>query len=332
MNTNNNYYLYRGEDAPKNKEALWLHHSLYKDLSSPIVLDIYSQGKWQSVNASDSAIKGIGVNTICEMTQAEYDALTEKDANTIYIIGTTEDIANGHEYVDLGLTDEEENKIMFSPYNIGASSLEEVGDYYAWGELEPKETYDWSNYKWCNGTQYTLTKYNENSRYGIVDNKFTLDLEDDAVNVLFGSLWKIPSNKELNILISTINNPDYLWEYTNINNKAGWRITYNINGNYIFLPVTGQKYSTNIIDSGFGFYTSCDKLFDYRNNFLEFGDIISSIKINHHTRSFGRVIRPVLTIPKDYNPEVTGYKLYKGSILIADSNLPNEIEQLLASI
>ena len=52
---------------------------------------------------------------------------------------------NGHEYIDMGTS------VMWSPVNLGATTMGEYGDYYAWGELEPKEKYNWDNYKWCRG-------------------------------------------------------------------------------------------------------------------------------------------------------------------------------------
>jgi hypothetical protein len=48
---------------------------------------------------------------------------------------------------------------LWATCNIGAQNPEDYGDYYAWGETETKGTYDWSTYKWCNGTNSTLTKY-----------------------------------------------------------------------------------------------------------------------------------------------------------------------------
>ena len=76
---------------------------------------------------------------------------------------------NGHEYVDLGLS------VKWATCNVGASSPEEYGDYFAWGEVEPKSSYGWSTHKYCNGYESTLTKYNYSSSYGTVDNKTTLD-------------------------------------------------------------------------------------------------------------------------------------------------------------
>ena len=74
-----------------------------------------------------------------------------------------------HEWVDLGLP----SGTLWATCNVGANAPEEYGDYFAWGETEPKEVYSWTNYKWCNGDYNTMTKYCSNSDYGangFVDN------------------------------------------------------------------------------------------------------------------------------------------------------------------
>ena len=63
---------------------------------------------------------------------------------------------NGHGYVDLGL----DSGTKFADTNLGAGNPWEPGNYYAWGELKPKDTYDWSTYQWCDGTEDNITKYN----------------------------------------------------------------------------------------------------------------------------------------------------------------------------
>ena len=51
--------------------------------------------------------------------------------------------------------------------NIGAVIPTEAGDYYAWGEVEPKSRYEWSTYKYCKGTgsYRDFTKYSTKSIY-----------------------------------------------------------------------------------------------------------------------------------------------------------------------
>ena len=70
--------------------------------------------------------------------------------DTVY---TTDTIYLEPEYVDLGLS------VKWATFNVGATSPEDYGDYYAWGETMPKDIYSWTNYKWCDGTQNNMTKY-----------------------------------------------------------------------------------------------------------------------------------------------------------------------------
>lgn len=60
---------------------------------------------------------------------------------------TTEEktIIDGHEYVDLGLPD----GALWATCNIGANSPEEFGNYFAWGETQPKDNYGTASYKHC---------------------------------------------------------------------------------------------------------------------------------------------------------------------------------------
>ena len=69
--------------------------------------------------------------------------------------------------------------------NVGATKPEDYGDYFAWGETEPKSDYGWAAYKFELGTDYNgpFSKYVTKSSYGTVDNKTVLDPEDDAVHV-----------------------------------------------------------------------------------------------------------------------------------------------------
>ena len=137
-----------------------------------------------------------------------------------------------HEWVDLGLP----SGTLWATCNVGASKPEEYGDYFAWGETEPKEDYSWSTYKWCNGAQSTLTKYCTSSSYGTVDNKIELEAGDDAATVHWGSNWQMPSVEQIEELISG--------NYTTISKITqdgvyGCKITSSSNGNSIFFPAGG---------------------------------------------------------------------------------------------
>ena len=157
-----------------------------------------------------------------------------------------ENTENGHEYVDLGLS------VKWATCNVGATTPEEYGDYFAWGEVEPKEVYDWTTYKWCNGSSNTLTKYNNKSSYGTVDNKTTLELSDDAATTSWGGSWRMPTDTELTEL-----REQCTWTWTTENGVNGYKVTSKGNSNSIFLPAAGfyQGDSLNHIGK-YGLYWS----------------------------------------------------------------------------
>ena len=161
------------------------------------------------------------------------------------LLNPNHDPYNGHAYVDLGLS------VKWATCNVGATSPEEYGDYFAWGETTPKTTYDWSTYKYCNGTYDSMTKYCIDSEYGTVDNKTTLELSDDAAHVNWGGSWRMPTKAEQDELRNTDN---CIWTWTTQNGVNGYKVTSNKNGNSIFLPAAGFRYDSNLYSAGSGGY------------------------------------------------------------------------------
>ena len=136
-----------------------------------------------------------------------------------------------HEYVDLGLS------VKWATCNVGASKPEDNGNLYAWGETEVKEQYTMRTSKW--GSPFSLKKYNINSEQGTVDNKTTLDLEDDVAHVTWGGNWRMPTREEMDEL-----HDNCTWEWTTINGVNGYRVTSKKQGytnRSIFLPASGYK-------------------------------------------------------------------------------------------
>ena len=150
-----------------------------------------------------------------------------------------------YEAIDLGLS------VKWASCNVGATKPEEYGGYYAWGETEEKSNYNWSTYKWCNGSEDTMTKYCTSSDYGIVDNKTVLDLEDDVAHVKWGGDWRMPSLDEIKELRNNCT-----WQWTSVNGVNGYKVT-GPNGNSIFLPAAGLFDGTETYQTGSrGFYWS----------------------------------------------------------------------------
>ncbi|MEE0994244.1 MAG: hypothetical protein UH541_04955 [Prevotella sp.] len=155
-----------------------------------------------------------------------------------------------HDYVDLGLP----SGTLWATCNVGASSPEEYGDYFAWGEIEPKNDYSVSTYKYCKGTFSTLTKYCTNSSCGTVDNKTELEPSDDAATANWGSGWQMPSFEQCRELY---NSSYTTTTWTTMNGKYGRKITSKSNGNSIFLPAAGCRRGTSLDSAGsFGCYWS----------------------------------------------------------------------------
>lgn len=160
------------------------------------------------------------------------------------------------EFVDLGLS------VKWATCNVGAYKPEEYGGYYAWGETETKSTYTWSTYKYCNGSSSTLTKYNNRSDNGTVDNKTKLDESDDVAHVKWGGNWRMPTQDEFTELIDSCT-----WIWTTQNGVKGFKVTSKKSGyrdRSIFLPVAGYRDDTSLINVGsYGFYWSSSLDTDY---------------------------------------------------------------------
>ena len=141
--------------------------------------------------------------------------------------GTTTDKVG---YVDLGLP----SGNLWAECNLGASSPEAYGDYYAWGEVEPKQEYTYPNHKWYKEGAPSLgfTKYNNE------DGKLTLEDEDDAVIQKLGNGWRTPTLADFRELtnqkLTTI-------KKTTLNGVAGYQITSKKNKKSIFIPCAGFK-------------------------------------------------------------------------------------------
>ena len=147
---------------------------------------------------------------------------------------------DNHEWVDLGLP----SGTLWATCNLGANSPDEYGDYFAWGETEPKDVYNWSAYKWCNGSYNTLTKYCTNSSYGTVDNKTELDIEDDAAYANWGENWRMPTLDQQTELRTKCT-----WSWTTQNGVNGHLVT-GPNGNTLFLPAAGYRYDSSLDNAG----------------------------------------------------------------------------------
>ena len=229
-----------------------------------------------------------------------YFAGFNSDSICIMITSMTVENHPVPEAIDLGLP----SGLKWASFNLGASAPEEYGDYYAWGETEPyyssldpltwkegKEAgYDWRSYKWCKGSDNTMTKYCTDSSYGyngFTDGKTVLELEDDAAHVNLGGNWRMPTDAEWKELCENCT-----WIWITQNGVDGRLVTAN-NGNSIFLPVTGTRRGTSHYDAGFSGNYLSSSLSGQPNFawvlFFFSRDVYPSL----NSRCFGYSVRPV---------------------------------------
>ncbi len=162
--------------------------------------------------------------------------------------------AKQYEYVDLGLP----SGTKWAKCNVGAKKESDYGIMFAWGQTDnavasnfvdsKNYPYSWASYEHCNGTYNTLTKYNNKSSYGTVDNKTVLDPEDDVATQIMGREWRMPTKDEI---IELLDNTTKEW--TQVNGVNGRKFTAS-NGNSIFIPAAGNCSNGSVGNVGYRGY------------------------------------------------------------------------------
>ena len=128
--------------------------------------------------------------------------------------------------------------------NVGATSPESVGRYYAWGETTPKESYTWKNYVHCNGSENSC----KNIGMNISGTSY------DAAKVEWGEKWCIPTKEQYEELLNNCS-----FEWLNSNDKTGI-LFIGSNGRRVFLPAEGYRWKNSLYYKGkHGFYGSASR-------------------------------------------------------------------------
>lgn len=172
------------------------------------------------------------------------------------------------ECVDLGLP----SGLRWATCNVGAETPEDYGDYFAWGELTPKGTYN-------------------------IDNSIThgVDIEDisgnpqyDAATAIWGEEWCIPTLEECEELVRECE-----WQWVEENGVNGYKVI-GPNGDSIFLPAAGYRTGSllsNVRQFGGYWSSTSNKGFDYCAYNFDFDN--DNIDVFLSLRDYGQSIRPV---------------------------------------
>lgn len=158
------------------------------------------------------------------MNNIDYVEYTEDNPNNAQV--------SSGEAVDLGLS------VLWASCNVGATSPEEFGDLYAWGETETKSSF----------SEYYYLYYNKDT-YSYIDiGKDIGGTDYDAAHVKWGGNWRMPTPEEIEELRSKCS-----WKWSTINKATGYIVT-GTNGNSIFLPVKSSYNDTLYWSSQISYY------------------------------------------------------------------------------
>ncbi len=191
------------------------------------------------------------------------------------VVETLNVVEDGFRIVDLGLS------VKWASCNLGASTSEQSGNYYAWGELNKK-----ANYNANNSATYSYS-LSELRSMKVIDSNNILLPSKDAASVKLGKNWRMPTREETEELIKKCK-----WEWGLKNGVKGYKVT-GPNGHFIFLPAKGYFFGSQLYDTDEigNYWTSTG----YDNgNFsytLDFSN--RRPKVTSSGRSGGRCIRPV---------------------------------------
>lgn len=213
-------------------------------------------------------ITGLNENTRYYVRAYATNSVGTAYGNVTTLKTTDDGTIAGIEYVDLGLS------VKWAPFNIGATSPTECGDYFAWGEIETKTEYTEAN---------SLT-------HGIYMDDIGGNPQYDAARAIWGSTWRLPSREEIEEIVA-----ECTWEWTSVDGMNGCKIT-GPNGNHIFVPAAGCYIGAELKMLGQnGMYHSYKMCGDYVNFSygFHFGEGDDNYQLDWLYRAYGRSIRPV---------------------------------------
>ena len=235
---------------------------------APTVSDTYTMDG-TNVGVFTSILSNLESNTAYYVRAYATDAKGVTSYGEEVTFTTLERNANGYTYVDLGLP----SGLLWATCNVGATTPEEYGDYFAWGETSTKETYTEDN---CATLNVSMNDISGNAQY-------------DAATANWGGDWRMPTKAEMQELINNCT-----WTWTTQNGVNGYNVE-GPNGNSIFLPAAGYRLGSSLNrarSNGYYWSSSSIESYSYFAYYLYFGSDYHNM--DYYYRYYGRSVRPVL--------------------------------------
>lgn len=273
-----------------NKSSLLLHREDSFQLSASIspANATNTDVKWSTDNESVAEVSEDGIVWAKNNGEAHITASVDNQS----AICTVSVVIPTIECVDLGLS------VKWGTQNLEAKTMEDRGEYFSWGELSPKNYYDWATYALSMGTSRTLTKYT-NSTWGYnyySDNLTQLELIDDAAYSILGEGYRIPTDAEWVELLQNCSWKDY-----SINGIFGYKVTSKKTGytdKWIFLPygyqVSGLRNDEPILIGDY-WSSNCDARLPLQAISIEI--LPAGVTREYVYRCNGLLIRPIFEKP-----------------------------------
>ena len=184
--------------------------------------------------------------------------------------------------IDLGLP----SGTKWACCNVGADKPEAYGGYYAWGETEEKEVYDWASYTLCEGRANT----SQNLGSDIAGTSY------DVAHVKWGGGWQMPSMEQLEELIQ---NCPYIW--TVMDGVNGTLFTGS-NGGTLFMPAAGQRWKneSNCVGNNGFFWTSTQLKYSVDDAYSLMFFVYDAVT-DFNFRGLGFSVRPIMNDASNIN-------------------------------
>ena len=214
-----------------------------------------------------------------EATITVKDISRGQEAEIKVIVKTNCPDDNHPHIIDLGLP----SGTKWACCNVGASSPRQCGGYYAWGETEEKELYDYSTYIHCDGTYGTCHDLGESICGTIYD----------VARVKWGEGWQMPSLEQTVELMNGL----YSCETNSFDSSEKGIKMFKKEFNYIYFPYTGWYQSNGFQNPKIaGSYWTGTKSYNDSNGAYNFAFIKSGIEVDNYwlnSRAMGHPVRPV---------------------------------------
>ena len=243
-----------------------------EEYSSGYVYGFYSDENTREIKLrTDASYVRTFPLSMLQAGKSGYITAPTADNNEGWEIIPTTGTLNGYAWVDLELP----SGLKWATCNVGASSPEGYGNYYAWGETSTKSSYTEDN----------------STTYGKDMNDIGGNATYDVARKLWGSSWRLPTQAEFEELLDEDN---CTREWTTQSGVNGYKVTSKVNGESIFLPAAGYRSGTSLQLAGYeGCYSSSSPYFSYTDRAYNLYFSSGGHFTNRYYRYYGRSVRPV---------------------------------------